>query len=784
MHALAERLRGGDLSAEPPFLAAFDRLADRLLLDDPRKLSALVAEARALPLALPASQQLVRFYEGLALSKAEHFAESLAVFDALLAEPDLDAAVRGRALNSRANSYRILGRLEDALAGFLASLTLWRRLGNRLREGLALLNLGIAAYQLQRYDEAEDGLRQAVLCFTEAGARQWLAAAQNELGLIYRDLGRWPEALACLNAAAECYRLESSQDALGRVLNNIGEVLLLQGDNPQALAAFAQALAAMRTRLYAVDVYLNIGLAHQAAGDLTAARAACEQALALALAIDRRDTLAQVHFRLGEALRLLGEDARALDHFVLAAEIVEAQRQPIRDEGLKISLLGSWQQIFEGLVLHCLALGRVAAAFNWAERARARAFADAVARQASADGQGPLDPAATAEQARVALPPDTTVLCYLTTGVQEREQPLLQALPGDSALRRHLSAPARTLLFLLTPTGLAVHPCSLDPNALVSASPRQEDRGRYFEPSVLRRLHAALLTPAAEALASQRLIVVPHGPLHRVPFAALRDDHGQPLVRASGPSLTYAPSVSVLLQRWSAPATAAARSCLAVGYDGAREGRALRHSEAEARLVASLTGGEAWVGPQSKKEMLRQAASECRWLHIACHGQFDEDDPLASYLETGAGERLTAREVLQDWRLRAELVALSACQSGVSRIVRGDEPLGLVRAFLYAGAQAVLVSQWPVEDLPTALLMQRFYRELQGAAEADPARALHGAQTWLRELATAQSGALFAGAPDTPADLLAELPADSHPFGHPRYWAGFVLIQRLATGEA
>jgi CHAT domain-containing protein len=198
-------------------------------------------------------------------------------------------------------------------------------------------------------------------------------------------------------------------------------------------------------------------------------------------------------------------------------------------------------------------------------------------------------------------------------------------------------------------------------------------------------------------------------------------------------------------------------------------------------FVAGLTGGEAWVGPQPKRERLRQAAGDRRWLHFACHGWFNHEAPLESYLETGAGERLTAREVLEDWRLQAELVTLSACQTGVSRILRGDEPMGLIRAFLYAGARAVLVTQWPVEDLPTFLLMQRFYSELQRAGSAGPAAALHAAQVWLRELTTAEIRGLLAGLPAGGSsagepDPLADLPVDAHPFAYPRHWAAFILV--------
>jgi CHAT domain-containing protein len=118
-------------------------------------------------------------------------------------------------------------------------------------------------------------------------------------------------------------------------------------------------------------------------------------------------------------------------------------------------------------------------------------------------------------------------------------------------------------------------------------------------------------------------------------------------------------------------------------------------------------------------------------------------------------------------------VVLSACETGISQILRGDEPMGLVRAFLYAGAQAVLVSQWPVDDLATFLLMVRFYEELQ-AEPANLSVALMKAQTWLREVTavTIQQIMQEHGLLDVPDEWLPE----SRPFAAPAYWAGFVLV--------
>ena len=96
--------------------------------------------------------------------------------------------------------------------------------------------------------------------------------------------------------------------------------------------------------------------------------------------------------------------------------------------------------------------------------------------------------------------------------------------------------------------------------------------------------------------------------------------------------------------------------------------------------------------------------------------------------------------------------------------------MGLIRAFLHAGATQVVVSQWPVQDLPTLLLMYRFYTLLMSAFTA--AQALQQAQLWLRALTRAEVFALLAQL----GQVANEVPDEKRPFQHAKYWAAFVLV--------
>jgi CHAT domain-containing protein len=273
---------------------------------------------------------------------------------------------------------------------------------------------------------------------------------------------------------------------------------------------------------------------------------------------------------------------------------------------------------------------------------------------------------------------------------------------------------------------------------------------------------------------ARQLIIAPYGPLHQLSFAALRDDQGRSLLETM-PPLVYVPSATIMLQllsralpdqEWEAP-------CLALGYDGTA--LTLRHTEPEAEAVARICGGEARRGAPGQRARFLEQAGRYRWLHMACHGEFDLSEPLMSWLELGPREYLRALDVLAH-PIHAELVTLSACRSGVSKVLRGDEPMGLVRAFLAAGVRTVIVTLWQVEDRSARLLMERFYTLLADPALAgDPAHALREAQLYVRSLTLDQVNERIR-AWDAIEPVLDRAVHGTHPYADPVYWAAYVVV--------
>ncbi len=335
----------------------------------------------------------------------------------------------------------------------------------------------------------------------------------------------------------------------------------------------------------------------------------------------------------------------------------------------------------------------------------------------------------------------------------------------------------------------------------------------------------AMLTPYLDGV--QQLIVIPDSPINGIPIEALRDERGRDLVDVY--AISYAPSATTyawLRRRADEPRPY--RSALLIGDPAYRshnnqaddsDSRAdadTRAVDMRENLRAFHTRGKNGVGtaiyeniPWAEKELRNLAtlfpsvtvltgaeANEMRLdamaasqqlaqyeiIHIASHAYVDDQAPENSCMVLSneglpdpftaviSGIRvvdsmLTAKEIVKYWRIDADLVTLSGCQTGLGKEVEGEGYIGLTHAFLQAGARSMIVSLWRVEDEATCLLMNRFYENLTGrymnqshSAATEPmnkVQALQEAKTWLRELADERG---------------------RRPFQHPAYWSSFVLV--------
>ncbi len=331
-----------------------------------------------------------------------------------------------------------------------------------------------------------------------------------------------------------------------------------------------------------------------------------------------------------------------------------------------------------------------------------------------------------------------------------------EALPADTTLLEFFTVEDRIILCLVDRERVEMAPVSL--MSRVDSQVRMlqfqfskfrlgADYLKTFERALLtttqahlHELFTELLAPVWSQVKGRRLVIVPHGSLHYVPFHALFD--GEQYV-TDACAVSYAPSASIYA-RCQQQASGGGEGALVLGV--ADDQAPLIDAEAKA-VAAVLPDARLCIGRDATEQELRTSGRNSRIVHIASHGYFRPENPMFSGIRLGD----TYLNVYDLYRLRlkADLVTLSGCATGANVAAAGDELLGITRGLFCAGAHTLLLSLWNVHDESTAALMTRLYRRIAGGAA--PVDALR----------------------DTMRDLRSE-----HP--HPYYWAPFVLTGKSA----
>lgn len=245
-------------------------------------------------------------------------------------------------------------------------------------------------------------------------------------------------------------------------------------------------------------------------------------------------------------------------------------------------------------------------------------------------------------------------------------------------------------------------------------------------PELLQRLAPAIAPLARITQPEELLILSPTGPLHRIPLHALHLE-GEPLLVRN--PVVYCPSLTVLYHCLSHNSETPARPSAALFGDpkGDRQATAALVARLGKRLTSRVV-----LGSEVSRANFVEGVEDRRLIHFQGHAKQLADAPLDSYLELTDG-KFTARDVLSLQRLRANLVTLAGCETAASPIAPGDEPLGLVPAFLYSGASSILASLWSVQDEAATRVMEEFYETWLSAAEKlDKAQALRSASLKVR----------------------------------------------------
>jgi CHAT domain-containing protein len=553
-------------------------------------------------------------------------------------------------------------------------------------------------------------------------------------------------------------------------LYGVGRAQLALKHPDEADAAFDRSLKYARsTGLHEIEIDILGGQANLAVARKDWAKAAglYQQGIVLATQIKRVGGLPNLYNGLARSYAELGRTDDALAASREAVRHIEDVRAELGDSELRSGYFEGKQGIYERAVYLALQAQHPDEAFDLAERGRSRTFLDLLgsqttlskgrtralvdeevrlrARLAEAQAQA-QDPGGDSDRARAQI--EALDRDYRAFLVRVRKESLEQAslmavepvtlaeiqalLPDGTTLLEYLVSESGLVLWVVDRQRATVVPLPGDRQSLIAQVRRF--RGAITKPAPIadvqnqaRALYRRLLDPARKEIRGDRVVIVPHGVLHYLPFVALRTSSGRWMVEDF--SVSTLPSASVL-RYLAEKGTGASSRALVVGNPDLGAELALPWAEREARMVGQREkDATVLVRADATELQVKKLLETAGVVHLATHGELSEDDPLSSavLLVPGGGEdgRLEVREVF-GLDMHARLVVLSACETGLGKLTRGDELVGLQRAFLYAGTPAVVTTLWKVDDKATFELVRSFYTRLEGGA--GPVEALRQAQ--------------------------------------------------------
>jgi len=479
-------------------------------------------------------------------------------------------------------------------------------------------------------------------------------------------------------------------------------------------------------------------------GDLVNAKKGYDEALAEPRLSGFGEMYYLVLYDRGRIALIEGDTSSAINYFKQAIEVIESQRSSITLERFKIGFAGNKQAVYSIMVKTLADAGRPAQALEYAERGKARALVDMLAYRK--DFKSNTQPARAQELLeeldeleRLSLSAANSDKGASTRSIQgtrnaiEKVNPELASLVSVSTLsakqiQSKLKYDEALLEYFYEGNGdvfaFVVTSESIKVFALSGKDLKQSVR--EFRNAIntypgnnwvngSESLYQRLISPLYSEIENKKhLTIVPHGVLHYLPFNALRNNRF--LIEKY--SLRLLPSASILqfLEKKNSPTS----NLLVMGNpDLDNPSMDLPGAESEARAISkSWSDSKVILRKNASETLFKKSSGQFRYIHLASHGEFNPDEPINSRMLLSADASndgsLTISEIY-DLNLNAEMVTLSACQTGLGDVKDGDDVVGLNRGFLYAGAKTIVASLWSVPDESTRVLMTDFYRNLKNA---------------------------------------------------------------------
>ena len=727
--------------------------------------------------------------------------ESLAIYDQAISIAREAGQAKEEAdwYRGKASALLHAGKFDEALRNYQNAGETYARAGLKRELVENLGDTGNAYLELGDHRGAEKNFVKAVSISQSIGHERGIIINRLALAEVTRLSGDPSQARkSAERALIEARKVQDAAETVSGLLL-LSRILL---DLHQPRAALSQATEASEiaqrhqlrlAETEALDISgkieLELGQAEAALRDLQEAQRIVEQS-------EDAEIRWSIEYHRGQTLESLSRNDEALLAYQAAVASIEGLRNQIGEQQLRTGYLQDKQQVYVALVQLLLKMRRLDQAFGYFEQLREYSYQNlrnrslAIKSDANTEARSrlvQLQKLVSEESGRSDAQKRDQALQFFSEELlqaQESYQLTLDTAGGDrtaeafdatkvssalaprAALLEYVVARDRLAIFVVTRSGLQALTEPLNEYNLRSKVElfrellTAGDQTGWRKPAA--SLYSTLILPLEQRgflKGIRTLIIVPHGVLNYLPFAALpRSAETNSRYLIENYEIQEEPAASF----FAGAGTGRSRSIERVGTFAPSSAR-LKYAAPEARDVAGIFGprGEAILGRNATKSKFQKSAPDYDIVHVATHGFFNKNNPILSGLQFEADGtddgKLEVHDIL-GMRLTARLITLSACDTALGagsydEIPAGDEFVGLNRAFLEAGSDAVIASLWRVDDRSTDLMMRNFYRRIESTGTS---RALAQAQ---REMIRSQR------------------------FASPYYWAPFTFFGKELVPE-
>ena len=747
--------------------------------------------------------------EGLANAYLGSIYYSLGDFEKALKHHQINLAINkelankggeGRSVEKVGNIYFELGNYNKAIECYESSLSIAIAIKDKPLEGASYANLGNAFQALGMYSEAVMIYEKAVPYAKEVGDKRMEGQMLGNLGTAYNRIGEHKKELECHKRHLSlCEELEEKQGE-ATAHGNIGMVNYRMENFKEAIYHNEKQISISRS-IGEIDGEmvgcLNLGKVYWKLDKLPEAIKCQKEALCFAERMKSLDKMSSCHYDLGVSYSKLKEFEMACSHLEQCTELYAEVRQLLFEKDrYKISLSDVQASAYRLYTRCLLQQDKDEEALLVTERARSAALADMmVVSYGLHDPQnGKREVLSGGSMREVVSLVGGQVFYYALSGTG-KENLFLWNLQSNSAPK--FVGEVTDWKSLLDEALVEIHikgnPARCEDRSLPSRENRRIRQNQEIDQEVekvdedlLSCLPTKRITPTDRSSALGKLydllfcckspdqeatdlIIAPDAELHRIPFAALRDENNQTL--AEKHRIRVLPSLTIMKAIFDCPANYHNQKGAVIVGDpdvGSVLIKAtkkpklitrLAHAYKEAEEIARMVGVNPLLGEEATKARFLEKLRTAALVHIAAHGNSGTGEiafappPKKRKPELDEEDVFLTMAEVQKAKVRAKLVVLSCCHSAEGTI-RAEGVIGMARAFLGAGARSVLGTLWAIDDNATLEFMRNFYQHLKLGEKAS--EAVYQATAALRR---------------------------SEEFQSPYYWAPFVLIGDDVTFE-